>query len=209
MPNLIDLISQRNTAFKNHDYTTVIQICDTIMTNYPSDTLPDTYAIKGIALFNLKSYTSALDMLSKAKRTDRVNLTIAICYRQIYQDLKAVSYFQQVYQSDITPSALKYYACRALIIIWLKHNDIPSILQIIHPNIDHQDTNGDTLLHLSVLLGYINTLKSLFSYNCNPTIKNNSGIDPLTMAKNMKDTTVIKCLLEQMVSCVHPCPTGF
>lgn len=200
MSSLIDLIAERNQAYKEKNYQKVIDICDVIIVQYPKEVLPDTYALKGIALFNQQSYQAALDILVLASQSDRITLSIGICYRQLGNDMKSIPYFEKVWNAE--DLKLKKYAKQALLILWLKHNKIDDILNKL--DINAQDENGDSLLHLATLLGYKNAISNLFQHGIHPYLKNKIQKDVFDMITDMNDIIMGQHILEHMKCIIIP-----
>lgn len=126
MSSLIELVTERNQAHKDKNYQKVIDICNIIIKQYPREVLSDTYAVKGIALFNQQSYQPSLDILLFAHQSDKITLSIPICCHQLNNDTQAIRYFEKVW--DFSDTRIKNYAKQASIIIWLKQNNINAIL---------------------------------------------------------------------------------
>jgi len=62
----------------------------------------------------------------------------------------------------------------------------------INPNI--QDHAGDTALHDAARFGHVDVVQILLEAGADPSIKNNQGKDPLTLAELANKEDVIKIL---------------
>ena len=76
------------------------------------------------------------------------------------------------------------------------HQNVVRLLRENNADLSSQDSEGDSLLHLSVDRGLFETTQLLIEAGCNVNLRNKSGRTPLYISVKNKNEQIVKLLLE-------------